>query len=149
MSSNIPAPVVNKLASFIRLLSSDKEGEVVAAARAIMRTLQGANLDIHALAERVGGISEADMKCLYDAGYDAGVTATQNKQHGPGDFCNIDGTPSWHEIARFCQREADRLREKEREFVNDMAARTVWHEPTERQEKWLRSIFLRLGGRIR
>ena len=34
------------------------------------------------------------------------------------------------------------------EFVNDMAARTVWHQPTERQEKWLKSIFFRLGGKL-
>jgi len=34
----------------IRLLSSDRDGEVVAAARAIMRTLQAEKLDIHVLA---------------------------------------------------------------------------------------------------
>jgi hypothetical protein len=28
-----------------------------------------------------------------------------------------------------------------------MASRTVWREPTEKQGKWLKSIFYRLGGR--
>ena len=147
MNNNIPAPVVNRLASFIRLLSSDKEGEVIAAARAITRTLRGVNLDIHALAERVGGISESDMKRLYDAGYDAGARAAETNQHGSGDFHNIDGTPSWHDIARYCQRNADRLRENERKFVNDVTARTVWREPSEKQGKWLKSIYYRLGGK--
>jgi hypothetical protein len=88
------------------------------------------------------------MRKLYDAGYDAGVRAAEAKQHGPDDFRNVDGTPAWHEIARFCQQSRDRLREKEREFINDMTSRTVWREPTERQSKWLRSIFYRLGGRL-
>ena len=86
------------------------------------------------------------MRKLYDAGYGAGVRAAEAKQHGPSDFYNVDGTPAWHEIARFCQHSRDRLREKERGFIDDMASRTVWREPTERQAKWLRSIFHRLGG---
>ena len=64
------------------------------------------------------------------------------------DFHNVDGTPAWNEIALFCQRNNDRLWGSEREFINDMALRTVWREPTERQAKWLRSILYRLGGRL-
>jgi hypothetical protein len=48
-------PIAGRLASFMRLLSSDKEGEVVAAVRAITRTLRVAQLDIHTLAEVVEG----------------------------------------------------------------------------------------------
>jgi hypothetical protein len=50
--------------------------------------------------------------------------------------------------ARWCQHHADRLRTNERQFVNDMAARSVWRPLTAKQEKWLRSIFLKLGGKI-
>ena len=100
--------------------------------------------------EKANGIelTEAEMRKLYDAGYDAGVRAVEAKQHGPHDFRNVDGTPAWHEIARFCQQSRDRLREKEREFINDITSRTVWREPTNRQAKWLRSIFYRLGGSL-
>ena len=42
-----------KLASSIRLLASDREGEVVAAARAAVRTLKAAGGDIHVLADLV------------------------------------------------------------------------------------------------
>jgi hypothetical protein len=42
-----------KLGTFIRLLASERDGEVVAAARAIVRTLKANGGDIHALAERV------------------------------------------------------------------------------------------------
>jgi hypothetical protein len=147
------APISGKLAQYVRLLSSDKEGEVVAAAHAIMRTLKKAGADIHVLADRIehvngGRLTEAEMKKLYDAGYDAGVRAAESKHHGSVDFRSVDGTPEWNEIALFCQRQQDRLRANELQFINDMAERTVWREPTERQAKWLRSIFYRLGGRL-
>jgi hypothetical protein len=31
--------------------------------------------------------------------------------------------------------------------AHDMTARTVWREPTEKQGKWLKSIYYRLGGK--
>jgi hypothetical protein len=147
------APIVTKLATFVRLLSSDKEGEIVAAAHAIKRTLKSAGADIHTLAERVekpngSGLTEAEMKKLYNAGFNAGMREAENRRYGSADFHNVDGTPHWHEIALFCQQHNDRLTVTEKPFVNDMAARTVWREPTEKQAKWLKSIFLRLGGRI-
>jgi hypothetical protein len=147
------APIAGKLAPLIRLLSSDQDGEALAAARAINRLLKNTGVDIHALADHVektngSGLTDAEMRKLYDAGYEAGVRAAENKNHGSGDFRNVDGAPSWHEIARYCQQHCGRLRANEQQFINDMASRTVWREPTPRQEKWLRSIFFRLGGRI-
>jgi len=131
------------------MLSSNREPEVLAAAQALCRTLQSAGADIHALAaivEHGGELNQAEMKKLYDAGYHEGLRVAENKHHGSEDFRNIDGLPSWHEVARWCQQHSDRLREKEREFVDDMAGRTVWREPTAKQGAWLRSIFFRLGG---
>ena len=46
-------PLEQKLGTFIRMLASERDGEVVAAARAIVRTLKAADADIHVLAERV------------------------------------------------------------------------------------------------
>jgi hypothetical protein len=147
------APIAAKLATCVRLLSSDKDGEIVAAAHAIYRTLRSAGTDIHTLAELIekpndGGLTEAEMKKLYDAGFNAGVREAENRRFGSADFHNVDGTPHWHEIALFCQQHNERLTVKEEPFVNDMAAQTVWREPTEKQAKWLKSIFLRLGGRF-
>jgi hypothetical protein len=141
-----------KLGTFIRLLASEQDGEALAAARAIVRTLKATGADIHTLAERVenangGKLTEAEMRKLYDAGYEAGMRAVENRS--TGDFHNVDGTPNWNEIARFCQQNSNRLRDSERQFVNDMAARTTWRQPTPKQEKWLHSIFFRLGGRIK
>jgi hypothetical protein len=44
--SDALAPIAEKLKRCIRLLSSDNDGEVIAAARALNRTLKGANLGI-------------------------------------------------------------------------------------------------------
>jgi hypothetical protein len=147
------APIVNKLAACIRMLSSDKDGDVINAAHGIVRILKGAGIDIHALADRVekpngGALTDAEMNKLYSAGYQDGMRATENRQRGNGDFHNVDSTPSWHEIARYCQQNNNRLRPNEQTFINDMAARSVWREPTEKQAKWLRSIFFRLGGKL-
>jgi hypothetical protein len=146
------APIAARVATFIRLLASDKDGEIIAAVQAIQRTLKAAGTDIHSVAERVEkpngrGLTEAEMKKLFAAGYVAGVRAAENKHFGTGNFLRVDGLPAWHEIARYCQQHGSRLRGNEQEFVNDMAARTVWHQPTERQGKWLKSIFFKLGGR--
>ena len=150
--TDVLAPIVGKLAACIRMLSSDKDGDVITAARGLVRMLERAGTDIHAFAERIakpnGGLTDAEMRKLYDAGYEAGVRAVENKQHGSGDFHNVDGLPSWNEIALFCQQNNDRLRPTECQFIDDIASRTVWREPTEKQAKWLRSIFYRLGGKL-
>jgi hypothetical protein len=147
-----PAPIAGKLKPLIRLLSSDQDGEVLNAARALNRLLKANGSDIHAIADGIGQangkLTEAEMRKLYDAGFEAGVRAVEDKQHGDEDFHNTDGTPSWHAIAVWCQRQDDRLRDNEREFINSVAARTVYREPTEKQAKWLKSIFHRLGGKM-
>jgi len=146
-----------KLASSIRLLASDREGEILAAARAIPRALKAAGADIHTLAalvEQTGGgeLSEAEMKKLYVAGYEAGradgVRAVEAKQHHDEDgFRSVDGVPSWHAMATFCQDRSARLRGNEPDFIDDMVGWTALRQPTQRQAKWLRRIYARLGGR--
>ena len=49
----IPAEILPRLAKLLPLLASDKDGEVVATARAICRTLTGAGTDLHALAKHL------------------------------------------------------------------------------------------------
>ena len=65
---------------------------------------------------------------------------------------SYNGTPPWEDITVWLQRyddQHDRLTARERDFVNQMAERVLWHEPSERQARWLLEIFRRLGGRIR
>jgi hypothetical protein len=146
------APVADKLGKFIRLLKSNRDGEVVAAARAIVRTLEGAGADIHDLADRhrrqlptAKKFTEADAREIYQRGVDAGRRAATQAQ--PATFRNVDDDgPPWHVIACECAAHPDRLRDqREKDFVADMVRWTTrGGQPTEKQAKWLRSIYVRL-----
>jgi hypothetical protein len=50
-------------------------------------------------------------------------------------------------MALFCAERDDRLSDREREFIDGIAARTVYQQPTQKQADWLKEIFFRLGGR--
>ena len=140
-----------KVAALVRLLASDSDGEVVAAARALKRTLQSAGTDINGLAhgiENLGKnteVSKDQMKKVWDAA----VQHTENRLHGTDDVASTDGKPTWQSVALFCQHNKTRLRPQTHEFVDKMAAQTVYgREPTERQHKYLFALFLQLGGKI-
>jgi hypothetical protein len=69
------APIADKLGKLLRLLSSSHDGEVVAAARGIDRTLKSVGLDVHALADGIATekkFTEADALEIYQNGVDAG-----------------------------------------------------------------------------
>jgi hypothetical protein len=104
--TDLAAPVRTRLAKFLRLLSSDQDGKVIAAARALVGVLRSAGADIHALAEQIeqpngerggrgGKISEADMQRLYNAGYEAGLQAAEDKFHAEEEdgFASVNGMP--------------------------------------------------------
>jgi hypothetical protein len=136
---------VEKLEKLIKLLVSDKEGEVVAAAHAIRRTLSGAGADIHELAARIKGgkLSEAEMRKIYDAGVQEGKDAAA----ATAGFSSTEG-PTYLEMATFCASHDDnRLTPREREFIDDMTRWCVRREPTEKQAKWLHMLWVRLGRR--
>jgi hypothetical protein len=133
-------PVADKLGKLLKLLSSPRDGEVVAAARAILRTLAGAGADIHELAER---IEEAEMQRIYDAAYADG----KNAAAADAGFSSVD-PPSFYEMAQEIEHNADgRLSEKEQKFVADMVRWCARREPSEKQAKWLHAIYVRLGRR--
>jgi hypothetical protein len=139
-------PLLKKL--FLLLLSSSAPGEVMNARDKLVSFARREGSDIHVLAERLAGLSPVEMQKIYDTGYHEGARATESKINGSGNFHNVDGLPDWNEIALFCQRNVGRLQKKEHAFVDDMAGQTVWREPTEKQAKWLRSIFYKLGGKL-
>jgi hypothetical protein len=106
------APIADKLKPFIRLLSSDQPGEVIAAARALNRVLKNNGADIHVLADAIGQpngkLSKAEMQRLYDAGFEAGKRAAEN---GPMfRNINLDEEPGWNEIARECAAHPGRMK---------------------------------------
>jgi hypothetical protein len=148
------APIANKIRPLIRLLSSDQSGEVVAAARALSRLLKTNGADIHVLADSIGqangGLSEKEMRKLYDAGFEAGLRKAESAHGDPGfRYVNAYDEPNWHDIACECAKHDKRLHsEREREFVRDMVRRSVHGgKLTEKQAAWLRSIYARVRRR--
>jgi hypothetical protein len=148
-------PVIAKrIADIVRRLSSDCDGEIVAAALALQNMLKANGLDIHAIADPLEApngkhLPEDQKQRIWDAAYARGVQDTENRQHGIDDFIGTDGKPTWQAVALFLQRNKDRLNPRVHEFVDKMAAQTVWdEEPTERQHKFLHSLFFQLGGKI-
>lgn len=110
-------PVAPRLAKLLPRLASPHDGEVLATVAAIRRTLEGAGLDLFALAEAIGEASP--------------------KRH------TID---SWADLAAWCRdHDGGRLNETEARFVAQMADRLLFGgAPSERQAAWLRSIFAKL-----
>src|SRR5262245_15884739 len=147
--SNALAPIADKLKRFIRLLSSDTDGEVVAAARALNRTLRNAKLDIHVLADSISAVNGkkwGDDHVL--EAYKRGVEDGRREAESEPMFrnANIDAEPTWHDIATECAAHPHRLHsDREKQFVKDMVRRTVHGgEPTEKQASWLRKIYTRV-----
>jgi hypothetical protein len=112
----LPAPVLKKVVSFVRLMGSNHEGEREGSVHGLARMLKAAGYDFHVVADLLeqsngGGLSESEMKKLYDAGYADGVAAAEAKMsHDEDGFRNVNGSPSWHTIAVFCQDRSKRLR---------------------------------------
>ena len=155
----LPSGVTARLGNVIRRLSSDSDGEIIAAMHVILRLLQSCGGDIHALANHVengGGLTDGDKQNIrveienaHAIGYAEGVKAAEAKQHGTGAFRNTDGQLEWTEVALFVQREKHRLPDRHHEFIDDMASRTVYgREPTPKQHAYLHSLFYKLGGKI-
>jgi hypothetical protein len=149
------APVAEKLGKLLRLLTSDRDGEVLAAARAIVRTLSSANLSIYDLADRIDmsvangkTFTEQQVIEIYQRGVEDGLRKADEKRFNSGEeFRNTDGSISWHGIAIFCLERIDCLDARHHQFVRDMAARTVSWEPTEKQGKYLKSLYFQSGGK--
>jgi hypothetical protein len=149
------APIADKLKRCLRLLSSDSDGEVIAAVRALNRTLKSAKLDIHAIADCIGQANgkeytEAQLLKARELGIAEGRRREREEQGAQGApvFRNVnpDADPTWHEIAVECAAHPNRLHDgREKQFVNDMVRRTVHGgEPTEKQASWLRKIYARV-----
>jgi len=138
--------IIDKVKSCLRLLDSG-EGETLAAARALVRTLKAANLDLHDLANSIGTangklFTEQQTLEIYQRGVVDGRQAAERE--APVTFHNVEHEdPTWNEIAREC---AHRWMhdEEEQEFVNKMIRKTVrGGEPSEREANWLRKIYAR------
>ena len=151
-------PVAKRVAKLFRLLASNFDGEVLSAVRRMSQQLTAEGLsfnDIATVIENANGVieerkySDQDAEIIFARGVQKGreEEARNRRPDHPPEFYDADGRPRWDAVALFCQKHHQRLRPAEQGFVDDMASNTMWREPTEKQAKWLLSIFTRLGGR--
>ena len=116
----LPHEMRSKLAQFIRLLDSDRDGEVIAAARAIGRTLRAVGKDFHDLAQLIEGPSTSEAQ---------------------------RPTAPWAAMARFCVASPHKLNARERDFIHNMIQ--LRREPTPAQKNWLIAIYEKLWREMR
>jgi hypothetical protein len=114
------AVVAPRIGQLIRLLGSDQDGEVVAAARALGRTLTSVGAEFHTLADTI----------------ERSAPAAHHR-----------GCEDHRAIARWLIDSGARLSPKEWSFVADMANR--FGSLSERQEAWLLAIFERVSSESR
>jgi hypothetical protein len=117
------------LAKLIRLLSSDREGEVVASVHAIRRVLASVGLSLHDLADAI----ELPTR---------GVGNTNSGTNSEFRASQHDDDPDWRVMAKACAQCPHLLSERERSFVRTM---TRWRgKPSRKQAEWLEAIYDRI-----
>jgi len=124
------AVVAPRIGQLIRLLGSDQDGEVVAAARALSRTLASVGADFHDLANTVERSAHISA-------------VVGNSYNEPAAHYECDHRA----IARWLLNSGARLSPKEFAFVVDMAHR--FGSLSERQEAWLQGIYERVSAQSR
>jgi hypothetical protein len=149
--------IAPKLANLIRRLSSDQDGEVVATARALIRTLQGIGADIHDVADRIehagnGALAENEMQEIYNAGIKEGARlAVQKMQaqmaHSPPQRL-MPQFPSAADMALYYYSHLNRCNEWETEFCINMVSWTRRRPLTVKQQARLEELFIKLGGKL-
>lgn len=110
------ATLTPRLGKLIPLLGSNRDGEVIGAARAIDRVLKSAGRDWHDLA--------------------ALLRLPMPRREIAAD--------DWRGMARFCAENSARLSERELNFLATLACWRG--SPTEKQFTWLHKIAARLRG---
>jgi hypothetical protein len=157
----IDLSLLDKMGKFIRLLASDKDGEVLASVRAMGRVLETNKLSFNSLADLLKSDIAHD---IHESGYEEGEVAGFKRGHKKGyEDGYQDGLKdrssstrhtrqsrphnnvSWKEMARFCYLHFDELwNDWERSFIGNVRFLT---EISERQETKLRVIYERLRQR--
>lgn len=116
-------PLTPRLRQLLLLLSSTQPGEVAAAAAAITRTLHSAGMDWHDFVNS--------------------LPAPQSRRPASDDDVTANTSRDWRSMRQFCLTRRDRLREREREFLENLSQ---WRgDLTEKQQNWLAAIFARLS----
>jgi hypothetical protein len=150
-----------KIASLVRLLGSDQEGEIVGAVHAIRRVLESQGRDFNDLGNQIenggGALNQTEIEQIYNAGHQDGYARAMgdvgnNHVFNLNGFHTVNGAggPTWQEMALFVGGKATFLhRVKDQEFAQSIAEQAGWKSGiSSAQEHWLKDLYVRLGGKI-
>ena len=165
MTTALAFNVRDRLAKLLPLLSSDKDGEVVAAARAISRTLTAAGSDWHGLVAAMvvtrtgwrpskttsGAFNYADTFQEADPLFEGPEHPEALSRRFGLAIYSTERIEPWPEVARHCLKLNQTLPKKHggkrletwqkdmlRTFVDDR------RQPTNRQVEWIQKLLARL-----
>jgi hypothetical protein len=131
------APIdAGRIGKLLRMLSSDKDGEVIAAVGALKRTLAAGDLDLHDLADAV----EAGL-----GGQHQQPPADQRRTWGPPAPSGDD----WQSMAWFCHHHRFELRKDDREFVADCLLGVAFYDYEGRCVQWHLQELRRIVASLR
>jgi hypothetical protein len=150
-----------KIASLVRMLGSDKPGEVTAAVNAIGRVLESHGRDFNDLGDDIENsgaapLNQAEVEQLYNSGHQAGYAKAMDEVGSNGAFnlngfhpVNGGGGTTWQEMACFIGGKAAFLhRDRDKEFARSIAEQATWKSfISQPQEKYLKDLYVRLGGK--
>jgi hypothetical protein len=149
-------PLAKRIATLIRLLSSNFDGEILGTVAAMKRLFAAEGLSFHDIAtviESCNGeiegrkYTDSDAKVIFERGVERGKDLAE-QQRNDLEFYDSDGRPRWYDMAVFCQRNAGQLRSQwEKDFVADIAGKVLEHAPSAKQARCILKIFVKLGGR--
>jgi hypothetical protein len=138
------------------MLGTDHDGEALNTVHALKRLLASQGVTFTDFGDAVlrletGDLRRAEITKVHDTAYAKGLADAKRESTGAQATYGLrpDGSQDWEEIALSCQRQKLRLEAKHHQFVDDMASRLTWgREPSEKQGKYLLSLFRQVGGRI-
>lgn|SRR5262245_61274734 len=126
--------IAPRIAKLLRLLASDKPGEVVASVHALRRLLRSAELDLHDLANVVEFSARREIPRFE-------TTADNPFSHMRRASAQNDVI---REMIRRCHEHSELLSRKETMFLHSIAK---WRGPlSSGQVAWLYALYERTGG---
>jgi hypothetical protein len=147
---------LDRIADLIRHLGTEHDNEIIVTVRTLQRTLESKHKNFSDLGNAIvemenGGLAQKAMERIRDAAYAKGLADAKRAQVEGQVVYGLkpDGSQDWQAIAIHCQRRKDLIEPNSHRFVDDMAGRLAWGRvPTEKQGRYLLSIFRQIGGRI-
>jgi hypothetical protein len=134
MATTIDIATRASIAKLLRMLGTDRDGELVATVYALRRVLANNKLDLHDLARIV-----VETPSVAPTNGDGRTPHWRQRDDHP-----VETELPWRDMVAACVRHLSRFTGKERDFIRHM---DDWHgTPSAKQLGWLVACFERVRG---